>query len=110
MNIKKVHVYPNVTWSTLIKNHKYDIAILELEKEVQLTAKVKSFFHLTTPSLTSGASNMSPRQRLLLRSGLRENVLRVVLLVGGGFLLLGGRGENPFGVAVHVINVDDSVT
>ena len=64
MNIKKVHVYPNVTWSTLIKNHKYDIAILELEKEVQLTAKVKSFFHLTTPSLTSGASNMSPRQQL----------------------------------------------
>ena len=67
MNIKKVHVYPNVTWSTLIKNHKYDIAILELEKEVQLTAKVKSFFHLTTPSLTSGASNMSPKQQVLLQ-------------------------------------------
>ena len=46
MKIKKVHVYPNVTWSTLTKNLRYDIAILELEKEVKLTAKVKSFHNI----------------------------------------------------------------
>jgi len=40
MKIKEVHVYPNVTWTTLKKDLKYDVAILELEKEVKLTAKV----------------------------------------------------------------------
>ena len=34
MKIKKVHVYPNVTWTTLTKNLRYDIAILELVVEV----------------------------------------------------------------------------
>ena len=43
MKIKKVHVYPNVTWATLKSNKKYDIAILELEDEVKLTAKVRTF-------------------------------------------------------------------
>ena len=46
MKIKKVHVYPNVTWTSLKKDLKYDIAILELEKEVKLTAKVKPFSNL----------------------------------------------------------------
>merc|ERR1719222_1233837 len=40
MKIKEVHVYPNVTWTSLTKNLKYDVAILELEKEVKQTAKV----------------------------------------------------------------------
>ena len=43
MKIKEVHVYPNVTWTTLTKDLKYDVAILELEKEVKLTPKVESF-------------------------------------------------------------------
>ena len=66
MKIKKVHVYPNVTWTTLTKNLRYDIAILELEKEVKLTAKVKSFHNICTSSfLTSlGASNMSSRKHI----------------------------------------------
>ena len=41
MKIKKVHVYPNVTMATLNKDKIYDIAILELEKEVKLTSKVR---------------------------------------------------------------------
>ena len=41
MKIKKVHVYPNVTWAKLEKDKLYDIAILELEKEVKLTSKVR---------------------------------------------------------------------
>ena len=45
MKIKQVHVYPNVTMATLKKEDgKYDIAILELEKEVKLTPKVKFLF------------------------------------------------------------------
>ena len=44
MKIKQVHVYPNVTWATLEKDKIYDIAILELEKEVKLTPKVKFLF------------------------------------------------------------------
>ena len=46
MKIKEVHVYPNVTWTSLKKNLRYDIAILELEKEVKLTAKVKLFSNI----------------------------------------------------------------
>ena len=40
MKIKKVHVYPNVTWKTLTTDLKYDAAILELGEEVKLSAKV----------------------------------------------------------------------
>ena len=40
MKIKKVHVYPNVTWKTLTTDLKYDAAILELGEEVKLSPKV----------------------------------------------------------------------
>ena len=40
LKIKKVHVYPNVTWKTLTTDLKYDAAILELGEEVKLSAKV----------------------------------------------------------------------
>ena len=50
MKIKEVHVYPNVTWTSLTKNLKYDIAILELEKEVKLTAKVKPIYNIRLDS------------------------------------------------------------
>ena len=40
LKIKKVHVYPNVTWETLTTDLKYDAAILELGEEVKLSAKV----------------------------------------------------------------------
>ena len=42
LKIKKVHVYPNVTWKTLTTDLKYDAAILELGEEVKLSAKVWS--------------------------------------------------------------------
>ena len=45
MKIKKVHVYPNVTWKTLTTDLKYDAAILELGEEVKLSAKVGVLMH-----------------------------------------------------------------
>ena len=50
MKIKKVHVYPNVTWAKLEKDKLYDIAILELEKEVKLTSKVWLLDVIASPS------------------------------------------------------------
>ena len=50
MKIKKVHVYPNVTMATLNKDKIYDIAILELEKEVKLTSKVRLLDAIASPS------------------------------------------------------------
>ena len=49
MKIKKVHVYPNVTWAKLEKDKLYDIAILELEKEVKLTSKVRLLDAIASP-------------------------------------------------------------
>ena len=45
MKIKKVHVYPNVTWKTLTTDLKYDAAILELGEAVKLSAKVGVLMH-----------------------------------------------------------------
>ena len=45
LKIKKVHVYPNVTWKTLTTDLKYDAAILELGEEVKLSAKVGVLMH-----------------------------------------------------------------
>ena len=49
MKIKQVHVYPNVTMATLNKDKIYDIAILELEKEVKLTSKVRLLDAIASP-------------------------------------------------------------